>query len=373
MLILSSSLHAESFFAQFKDDDGWFDVSNYVLNNAAGFMPLPIIITEPAVDAGIGLAALFFHPPDDYAVRDDSNAEYADTEEFVIPNVTGVAAAITGNDSWFVGGGHFARWKGDTIRYEGVAGYASINLKYYGFPGASQFDDGIRFESEGFFTQHPISFRWQDSNVFFGASWDYYNIDTSIDLGLGIPEIDILELNVQLSGIDLMLTYDDLDNPFTPNTGIEAEISLGRKDEAIGSDFEYNVFEASVHKFWTLNDLLVLGLRLDGKSLDGDIPFFVLPFVELRGVPAMRYQGETVVVAETELRWSPHSRIGVVGFLGLGKVANSFGNIVDAPSRVTRGLGVRYFVARELGMHVGIDVAEGPEDTHWYLTFGQAW
>ncbi len=61
-MFLSPLLHAESFLAQFKDDDGWFDVSDWVLDNAVGFMPVPITITEPAVDAGIGLAALFFHP-----------------------------------------------------------------------------------------------------------------------------------------------------------------------------------------------------------------------------------------------------------------------------------------------------------------------
>ena len=357
LMIISSSLHAESFFAQFRDDDGWFDVSDWVLNNSVGFMPLPIIITEPAVDGGIGLAALFFHPPDDYSAQERNNAESADTDEFVLPDITAVAAAITGNDSWFVGGGHMGHWKDDTIRYEGVAGYASINLQFYGRADATQFDNGIPFKSEGFFTEHPISFRWKDSNVFFGASWDYFNINTRIDLGLGIPEIDLLELDVELSGLGLTMTYDSLDNLFTPNSGIEAEISYGRKDEAIGSDFEYNVFEASAHSFWKFGDRFVLGLRLDGKDLDGDIPFFVLPFIDLRGIPAMRYQGETVVVVETELRWSPHPRMGMVGFLGVGKAANSFGDIADAPSRVTRGLGMRYFIAREMGMHVGIDYA----------------
>ena len=40
---------------------------------------------------------------------------------------------------------------------------------------------------------------------------------------------------------------------------------------------------------------------------------------------------------------------------------------------MTQGLGVRYFVARKLGLHAGIDVARGPEDTHYYLTVGYAW
>jgi hypothetical protein len=318
VMFWSSSLHADSFFAQFKDNDGWMDVSDWILGNAIGFMPVPIIITEPAVDSGIGLAALFFHPPDDYSVQKGNSAESADAGAVVLPGITGVAAAITGNDSWFVGGGHFAHWKDDTIRYQGVAGYASVNLTFYGFPGGTRIDDGIQFKSEGFFTPHPLSFRWKDSNVFFGTSWDYYNINTNIDLGLGIPEIVPLEFDVQLSGIDVTLAYDSLDNLFTPNSGIEAEISYGRKDDAIGSDFEYNTFEASVHSFWTLGSKYVLGFRLDGKNFNGDIPFFVLPFIDLRGIPAMRYQGETVVVAETELRWSLHPRIGVIGFPGPG-------------------------------------------------------
>ena len=48
---------AESFFDQFKGADGWFDTSDWVLNNAVGFMPVPIIITEPAVGAGLGAVA----------------------------------------------------------------------------------------------------------------------------------------------------------------------------------------------------------------------------------------------------------------------------------------------------------------------------
>ncbi len=46
---------------QFLDPkDGMFDASKWVLDNAVGFMPVPIIITDPAVGAGGGAALLFF-------------------------------------------------------------------------------------------------------------------------------------------------------------------------------------------------------------------------------------------------------------------------------------------------------------------------
>ncbi len=369
LLMLSSQTVAESFFSQFNDDDGWVDASDFVLNNAVGFMPLPIVITEPALDHGIGVAAAFFHAPKEYAPDTDTT----DEDEFVLPNITAVAGAVTGNDSWLIGGGHMAYWKDDTIRYEGMAGYASIHLEFFGFAGGAAFDDGIAFETEGFFTEHPFAFRWKDSNVFLGTSWDYYKLESKIDLGIGIPGIDPLELDTQLSGLDVFILYDTLDNPFTPNSGIEAQLSVGRKDEVIGSDFEYTIVESNVNAFWRLGSKFVLGLRFDTTNVSGDVPFFVVPFIDLRGIPAMRYQGEATLITETELRWSFHPRIGVVGFIGAGRAADSMGDISDAPSRIVRGLGIRYLAARKLGMHMGIDVAEGPDDTHWYLTFGQAW
>jgi hypothetical protein len=34
---------------------------------------------------------------------------------------------------------------------------------------------------------------------------------------------------------------------------------------------------------------------------------------------------------------------------------------------------LRYEIARKFGLHVGIDVARGPEDTAFYLQVGSAW
>ena len=60
-LLSSSAPNAASFFDKFIDPkDGMFDTSNWVLENK-GFLPVPIVITEPAVGPGLGVAALFFH------------------------------------------------------------------------------------------------------------------------------------------------------------------------------------------------------------------------------------------------------------------------------------------------------------------------
>ena len=43
---------------------------------------------------------------------------------------------------------------------------------------------------------------------------------------------------------------------------------------------------------------LVVGARVDYRGTTGDPPFYARPFIELRGIPLMRYQGDRVGVAE---------------------------------------------------------------------------
>jgi len=86
----------------------------------------------------------------------------------------------------------------------------------------------------------------------------------------------------------------------------------------------------------------------------------------------MRYQGETVGVAEAELRWNFTPRWSVVGFGGAGRFTDISGD-EPASNVYSKGAGIRYFIARRFGAHVGFDIAKGPEDTAFYLQFGHPW
>jgi len=37
------------------------------------------------------------------------------------------------------------------------------------------------------------------------------------------------------------------------------------------------------------------------------------------------------------------------------------------------GAGLRYLIARRLGIHMGVDIARGPEQTAFYIQVGSAW
>jgi hypothetical protein len=125
--------------------------------------------------------------------------------------------------------------------------------------------------------------------------------------------------------------------------------------------------------FTPLLRTLHLGVRGDGAASIGDAPFYLRPFIGLRGAPIMRYQGEEVAQIEAELRWQFWRRFSLVGFAGVGAAWNDLTRFRASQTVVTGGVGFRYELARRYGIHMGLDVAFGPDNAAVYVQVGSAW
>ena len=75
---------------------------------------------------------------------------------------------------------------------------------------------------------------------------------------------------------------------------------------------------------------------------------------------------------EGELTWQFTHVWSVLGFVGAGWADKSGSDLFNTSSRVSQGAGFRYKIARQYDMHVGLDIARGPEDTVWYIQVGSA-
>lgn len=358
--------------------DGMFDVSHW-LAERKGFFPIPIIITEPAVGFGLGAGLLFLHDPlsgktADGETFDPQNVD--DEGRLIPPSVSGLFGAYTENGTWFLGGAHMGVWKNDNIRYIGALAQASANLKFYGLDsGSGPSSNGLKFNIEPTIFLQQIKFRLKGSDFFAGV--EYLLLDSTIEFDFlsSLPiEIPSLKFDSRSASISLLLDYDSRDTLFTPSRGLSARIKGSFYREAFGSDNEFEKYNAYLKYFFPLTDSLVLGLRGEFDTLEGRAPFYEYPFVSMRGIPAMRYQGENVAVGEAEFRWNFTYRWSLILFGGLG--ATEGADFVPSSTDDTvysRGVGFRYFVARRFGAHAGVDIAKGPEDTAFYITFGQAW
>jgi hemolysin activation/secretion protein len=97
------------------------------------------------------------------------------------------------------------------------------------------------------------------------------------------------------------------------------------------------------------------------------------PYISLRGAAAFRYQGDEVAQIESEVRWQFWKRFSLVGFVGGGAAWNNGAQFQNTDAIMTGGTGFRYELAREYGLHVGVDVAFSRDTTAVYLQIGSAW
>jgi hypothetical protein len=361
---VESSL-AQSVWDKLRDtEDGAFDMSQF-LSSRVGFLPVAMPITEPAIGIGLAGGLAYFHPQKALMVREDG--------DMVPPSISVLGGIYTSNQSWALGGGHRGVWNQDRIHYLGGLGYGSINLMYYG--RYNQFADDPRdYNIQALGLLQEISFRLGKSDIFLGLSYLFLATQVRFDFNDLLPQRIITdESDAKTGGLGLIAQFDGHDNFFTPNRGIYAKIKISRYDTFFGGDYGYWKVDLYGTGYWQALKQLILGLRLAGNTTGEDTPFWHLPFIQMRGIPAMRYLGELVALAETEARWDFSRRWSLVGFFGAGRTASTLNDKKITNNAASGGAGFRYLLARKFGLRAGFDVARGPEDWAFYIIIGSAW
>jgi hypothetical protein len=144
-------------------------------------------------------------------------------------------------------------------------------------------------------------------------------------------------------------------------------------DHALGSDYDFWKLNYYGYMYRRFGHELTGGLRIDGQQAFNDPPFYMLPYLNMRGLPAVRYQGEATLLTEAEFRWDFIHRWSLMAFGGAGKAFNDWNEFDNAKLVGSFGTGFRYLMARKFGLRVGIDVAKGPDTWAYYVVFGSNW
>jgi hypothetical protein len=346
------------------EEDGAFDVSSF-LDKAYGFVPILMPITEPAVGYGGALGLVFINRPIAESVK----------AGFGRPNLSMIGGAATENGTRAVMAADVRQWMDDRVQTVAALLDAKLNLDFYGIGKDETLEhDPLRY------TLEPLGGGVR-GRVRLGASsrlWvgmSYALADTHItfdDASLAAALLDPPE-DSRVGGLTPSIAFDSRDNLFTPTRGTYFEGSTGVFDEALGGDTSFQRVALAWIAYHPLSPRVFFGVRSGLTFSFSDPPFYMLPYISLRGAPVLRYQGEQVAEVETEVRWQCFKRWSVVGFVGTGAAWNGFQDTDDVKSIITGGTGFRYELARKYGLHVGADVAWGPDDSAIYIQFGSAW
>ncbi len=349
--------------------DGKFDLSHW-LGTAKGVLPVPIVITEPAVGVGGGLALVFLHDSiqNRAQLAKETNPD-GTPKRLAPPSVSGIVGLGTENGTWGAGAFHLGIWKNNTIRYQGALAYASVNYDYYG-----AHDSAWPITVEGALLFQQLTFRLGNSDFFAGANYKLIASTAKANMEHPLPPPASNGVELYSGGASGIFEYDSRDNIFTPNRGLYSKVEWSHFDHWLGSD---NVFDKLTlkNRYWIpLAENWILGMRGDLLSSTGDTPFYMLPFVELRGIPAMRHQGGHVLTTEFELRWDVTPRWSLVGFAGAGWTGrDNFSDLGNSDTYPAGGFGFRYLLARVFNLRSGIDFAFSEEGSTIYFTTGSAW
>jgi hypothetical protein len=343
--------------------DGQFDVSE-VLEHAYGFLPIPLIVTEPAVGYGGGLAGMFIRP------RKEAGAE-----GWSRPDLSAVGGLATENKTWMGFAADASRWLGGRLRTLAAGGVGNINLDFYGAGlGLPEFDQPFRYSLK--FSGGLAQANWQlmqKSPWAVGVRYVYARITPELRDEAAAPVLPV-QTGLTVSAPTAILEYDSRNNIFTPTRGLYAETSYLLARTALGSDVDFERFQQILMAWQPLPHDVILAARADYFSSSTNTPFYLRPYIALRGVPAMRYQGDQVAAVEVEARWQWTGRWSLVPFAGYGAthLRRSLAS-GDEQSVGSGGVGIRYELARKFGLHAGLDVAHSPGTTAVYLQIGNAW
>jgi hypothetical protein len=351
----------------FRDpQDGAFDISGF-LSSRVGFLPLAIPITEPAVGYGLGIGLTFFHDKPQ-AIPGENGAP----PRVIMPSTTVLFGLGTENGTYGAGIAHLGVWDQGHIRYQGGLGYANLNLHWFG-KGDALGGQSISYTNDVTFLFQRITFQLGDSDFHVGPFYRFAKTDASFtfsDLDRGFP---VGQLTSKTSGIGAILSYDSLDQPYSPTRGIRAEISYSQQADWLGGDFNYGQLETFGIMYVPIGDQFVLGMKLTGGFDIGDAPFYDLQQLDMRGIPKGRYVDNDAVQAEAELRYDFTKRWTAVVFGGAGRVAGSVGDLLDADNHFAAGAGIRYLIARDYGLRMGVDLAHADGEWTLYVTVGTGW
>jgi len=312
-------------------------------------LPMALPVTDPAIGYGLIGGLVYFFPKDQKTNKSD---------------IAGIAGGITSNGTWFGGAGYAGYWKQDRLRYTGFIGYGEINLDYYGFGG-----EPIEFSQQAFVFLQQLMFRISDSDYFIGGNLRFSKIQIPIE----IEDIVDDELDIWNNGFTIISEYDNLNNSFSPTAGKKLHLSYNQNLEILGSQSNWGRLFFYSHFYFPVNEKWVPALRIESNLATGKPPFYAYPYVKLRGIPALRYQAEFTILAETQQLYNIRPRWGVVGFAGIGAAISSVDETITNQFVWNVGGGARYLLLKDLGIKAGMDIARGPEDWAFYISLGSAW
>jgi hypothetical protein len=331
--------------------------------NKGYIIPVPVVITDQNLGYGGLLALGYVH------------SQNKSTRKNTPPTITGVTGGATTTSTWLAGIAHSHSFKNDQYRYLGLVAYANVNLDFYQVGSIDLNDQPVEINLKGWGTLQRFLFRAGNSDFFLGLQYGFFQLEASIngedeDHPI-IDEIrDAFDEKSIFSSLGLLGNYDSRENTISPESGWYAGYKLGYNATWLGATESFARLDLFAYSYVPLTKWLYSIYHFDYQSTSSGIPFYLKPYIGLRGVPIMRYQGNQAMILEAQLRGYFYKNWALIAFGGMGKAFDSYDEWSNNKLVVNYGTGFRYDFKKVFGLRAGADFAWAGDDFGWYITIG---
>lgn len=323
------------------------------------WLPVPIPVSNPTIGTGLQAALLYLHPKT--------------SVDPTVPNSTsGIVGMYTDSRSWFAGGFHDDNFKDDLYRFRALAGTGKFNLDYFGIGDDSPLKDEpvpYSISTDIIFSQLLRRIPGTE-NWYGGIRYAFTRSNVSFDEEAN-PEYPSVINNAITSSMGLITSYDSRNNNYYPTRGSLFELTWVANDDALGSDFNFRKLTSFYNYYAPVSEKSVVALRANIADANGDVPFYLLPTLRLRGFPAGRYKDNSMLSGHAEWRHKPIRRWGYILFFEAGSVADTIDNILQSDIVTAYGGGVRWQVIENKLLNLGLDIGISEDDYAVYINIGE--
>lgn len=317
------------------------------------FVPVPVPISNPTIGTGLAAALLYLWPQ-----KEDAPASPT--------SMSGVGALYTSSSSWAAALFHEGYYAGDRFRLSGALGYGDFNLDFFGIGADSIFQNNpVEYEAAGIFFDPQARFQlpFISKDLFLGVKFFYLDLDVTFKLSGIDPRLPDPNLPGKTVGLGPILTYDSRDNENWPSKGNWLDVTVLDFDDKLGSDFDYQDYTLKWEQNFTLTDSTVLQYRFDGQYVDGNAPFYELPYINLRGFARGQFAADLAMTLQGQLRWDVADKWSVMFFGGGGRVGDDLSDLGNNSTEFAGGTGFRYMIDSKSKLNIGADFAFGGADS----------
>src|SRR5690348_2770308 len=246
-----ATAQAQTTDSRFRDpQDGKLDLSRFIAQPRA-FLPIPLVVTEPAVGYGGGVAGMFVRPRKD-----------AGSEGFARPNMSVAGGLGTENGTWMAFAGDSSHWYDERLQTLGAFAGGQLNLDFYGLGDASDsLDQPVSYELD--FSLALIQGNWRPkakSPWSLGMRYIYSKVEPKLDDEALFPGLAD-RIDVEISAPAAIAEYDSRNNLFTPTQGLYAESLYMLSREEFGATVDFERFQQVLMGWIPLGEDWTLGMR----------------------------------------------------------------------------------------------------------------